>query len=122
MCLGDRKFSQGDRFHFVEYKSGQQTHYTSNIFLETISVDVPCAPGWVYTCRADVLFYAILLSGKILVFNPKRLRAEIAELKTKFKEVKTGKGQNSYHTHGVLVPLDYAEKNLVENVIKLETL
>jgi hypothetical protein len=122
LCLGDRKFSQGNRFHFVEYKSGNQSHYTHNIFLETISVDSPCAPGWVYTCQADVIFYAILLSKKILVFSPKKLRAEIADLKTKFRTAKTGKGQNEYHTHGVLVPLDYAEKNLVENIITLETL
>lgn len=119
LCLGDRKFSQGDEFEFVEYKSGNQTHYTGNIFLETISVDAPCKPGWVYTCRADVIYYAILLSRKILVFRPSKLRAEIADLKTKFKEVKTGKGQNTYHTHGVIVPLDYAEKNLADKVIIL---
>lgn len=120
LCLGDRKFSRGDEFDFVEYKSGNQTHYTHNIFLETISVDAPCKPGWVYTCQADIIYYAILIGGKILVFRPAKLREAIADLKTKFREVKTGKGQNPYHTHGVLVPLDYAEKNLAEKVIILE--
>lgn len=119
-CLGDRIFTNkktGKKF-FIEYKSGIQTHYTHNIFLETVSVDTPCKPGWVYTCRADYIFYAALLDHRILVFRPGKLRAEIAELKIKFREVKTGKGQNeTYNTHGLIVPLDYAEKHLTEQII-----
>lgn len=122
-CLGDRIFTSketGKKF-FVEYKSGLQTFATGNIFLETVSVDTPCKPGWVYTCRADYIFYATLLNYKILIFRPSKLRAEIAELKAKFREVKTGKGQNeTYNTHGVIVPLDYAERHLTEQVIELD--
>lgn len=123
LCLGDRIFANketGKRF-FVEYKSGIQSAYTLNIFLETVSVDTPCKPGWVYTCRADYIFYAALLNHKILVFRPSKLRAEIADLKTRFREVKTSKGQNDgYNTHGVIVPLDYAEKHLTQQVIVLK--
>lgn len=120
LCLGDRKFSKGDKGFFVEYKSGIQTFYTGNIFLETISVDTSGRLGWVYTCQADYIFYAALLNHKILVFRPNRLRAEIDTLKSKFKETKTGKGQNKgYNTHGVLVPLEYAEKYLAEKVITI---
>jgi hypothetical protein len=122
LCLGDRiyKNKQSGKTFFVEYKSGKQTFVTHNIFLETISVDTPCKPGWVYTCRANYIFYAALLNRKILVFRPGKLRAEIADLKTKFREVKTGKGQNEgYNTHGVIVPLDYAERHLAEQVIEL---
>lgn len=123
LCLGDRIFTNketGKKF-FVEYKSGIQTFYTQNIFLETVSVDNPCKPGWVYTCRADYIFYAALLNHRILVFRPGKLRAEIAELKTKFKETKTGKGQNeTYNTYGVIVPLDYAERHLTEQIIELD--
>lgn len=116
--LGDRKFSKNNETYFVEYKSGIQTYYTGNIFLETISVDSNDTPGWVYTCQANYIFYATLLNHKILVFLPDKLRAEIEELKTKFRVVKTSKGQNEgYNTHGVLVPLDYAETNLAEKVI-----
>jgi hypothetical protein len=122
LCLGDRIFTNketGKKF-FVEYKSFIQTGYTGNIFLETVSVDTQSKPGWVYTCRADYLFGAALLNHKILVFLPGKLRAEIAELKIRFREVKTGKGQNSgYNTHGIIVPLDYAEKHLTEQVIAL---
>lgn len=123
LCLGDRHYTSkddGQRF-FVEYKSGLQTFMTNNIFLETVSVDTPCKPGWVYTCQAGYIFYGTLLNHKILVFRPERLRAEIANLKTKFKEVKTGKGQNeTYNTHGVIVPLDYAEKHLVEQIFNTD--
>lgn len=122
LCLGDRHYTGKADGHklYIEYKSGLQTAATGNIFLETVSVDTPCKPGWVYTCQADFIFYATLLNHKILVFRPGKLRAEIADLKTKFKEVKTGKGQNeTYNTHGVIVPLDYAEKYLAGKVIRI---
>lgn len=122
LCLGDRVYTARAGGHklYIEYKSGLQTAYTLNIFLETVSVDTPCKPGWVYTCQADYIFYATLLNHKILVFRPEKLRAEIADLKTKFKEVKTGKGQNeTYNTHGVIVPLTYAEKYLAGKVIHI---
>ena len=120
LYLGDRMFSKDDKTYYVEYKSGIQTFYTGNIFLETISVDTSNRPGWIYTCKADFIFYACLLNQKILVFRPDKLRAEIDILKSKFQEVKTGKGQNKgYNTYGVIVPLDYAEKHLTEQIIDL---
>lgn len=119
--IGDRKFYKGGQAFNVEYKSGIQTFYTGNVFLETVSVDSePQKPGWVYTCNADYIFYAALLNGKILVFTPDKLRLEIGELKLKFRTVKTGRGQNAgYNTHGVIVPFDYAETRLAEKVITL---
>lgn len=119
LCLGDRKFSKDGKIFYVEYKSGLQTFFTGNVFLEIISNDATCAPGWVYTCQAKFLLYAALYNYKILVFSPERLRVEIASLKAKFPIGKTDI-QNSYHTHGVLVPLDYAEKNLSKRVITLQ--
>lgn len=120
LCLGDREFTRGGERLFIEYKSGIQTYYTGNVFLETISVDTTNTPGWVYTCQADLIYYACLLNGKILVFLPEFLRANIDDLKQRFKEVKTGKKQNqNYDTHGVIVPLDYAEKFLAEKIIIL---
>ncbi len=120
LCLGDRIYKKDSTIFFVEYKSGIQTHYTGNIFLETISVDKPCKPGWVYTCQADFILYAILLDGLILVFKPNNLRQQIADLKRKFPEKPTSKAQNKgYNTHGVIIPLDYA-KSLAQKIIKLE--
>lgn len=121
LCLGDRQFRLNGSAFFVEYKSGIQTFYTGNIFLETISVDTASKPGWVYTCRADFVYYAALLNGKILVFKPDQLRTMIDDLKRQFREVKTGKGQNTgYNTHGLIVPLLYAEKHLTEKVITFQ--
>lgn len=120
LCLGDRHFSQNGQSFYVEYKSGIQTFYTGNVFLETVSVDATSKAGWVYTCRANFVYYACLLNGKILVFQPDRLRGVIDNLKLRFREVKTGKGQNQgYNTHGLIVPLAYAEKYLSEKIINL---
>lgn len=122
LCLGDRQFGLNGGAFFVEYKSGIQTFYTGNIFLETVSVDAVNKPGWVYTCQADFVYYACLLNGKILVFKPEQLRTKIIGLKQQFREVKTGKGQNSgYNTHGLIVPLVYAEKYLTEKIITLSS-
>lgn len=121
LCLGDRHYWLAGAHYHIEYKSGIQTFYTGNVFLETISVDTLAKPGWVYTCRADFIFYATLLNGEILIMKPTKLRAEIEGLKTKFRQVRTCKGQNeTYNTHGVLVPLAYAEKYLTAKIIYLE--
>ena len=119
--LGDRHFTKGAVHYYVEYKSGIQTYHTGNIFLETVSVDTQAKAGWVYTCRADYIFYAALLNGKILIMQPPTLRAAIETLKTRFREVKTTKGQNeTYDTHGLLVPLEYAEKHLTKQILLLD--
>lgn len=121
LCLGDRRFTKSPYHYLIEYKSGIQTFYTGNVFLETISVDTQNKPGWVYTCRADFIFYAALLNKKILIFIPEKLRQQIRELKTQFREVPTRHNQNDgYNTHGVIVPFVYAEQHLADKVIDLE--
>lgn len=118
--LGDRRFWKDGRCLRVEYKSGIQTFYTGNIFLETVSVDTANKPGWVYTCKADVIFYATLLNKKILVLRPDKLRGQMETLKVKFREVATKHHQNdNYNTHGLIVPFVYAEKWLAERVIRV---
>lgn len=118
--LGDRRLTKDGRTYLVEYKSGLQTYYTGNVFLETISVDTGHVPGWAYTCQADFIFYAALHNDEILVFRPGKLRSVIEELKLKFREVPTSNHQNKgYNTHGVIVPLEYAERHLAEKVIQI---
>ncbi len=120
LCLGDRWYTKPGQRFAIEYKSGVQTFYTGNVFLETISVDTTNTPGWVYTSQATFIFYACVLNHKILVFRPTQLREKIPELKQQFREAATGKGQNnSYNTHGLLVPLAYAEKCLAERIFDL---
>src|SRR3990172_11157998 len=115
LYLGDRLFTQGSRQFFVEYKSGIQTQRTGNIFIETISVDDPhhYKPGWAFTCKADYIIYATIFNGCLLVFRPDDLRNVMDTLKAKFKEVPTSNHQNyGYNTHGLLIPLEWAKKNL----------
>lgn len=118
--LGDRHFVKGDLALKIEYKSGTQTFFTGNLFLETVSVDRTNTPGWVYTCEADYIMYAALLNKQILVFRPQRLRAVIEQLKTQFREAKTSHNQNDgYNTCGVIVPLGWAVQHLADKVIEL---
>ena len=122
LCLGDRQFSRNGKSFFVEYKSGIQTHYTKNIFIETISVDDPVyfKKGWAYTCRADWLIYATVLDNCLLIFRPDILRKRIENLKINFREVSTSNHQNKdYNTHGLLIPFEWAKENLASQVISI---
>lgn len=119
LCLGDRIYKNAAGSFFVEYKSDTRAHVTGNVFFETISVDNPCKPGWVYTCQSDYILYAILLSKTILIFKPPVLRKNIAEMKAKFREGAASKDQGEdYKTYGVIVPLHYA-KTLAAKIILL---
>ena len=109
---GDRVFRRRDNDRvpiYVEYKSGIQTAYTGNLFIETVSVDTAEAPGWLYTSQADLLIYATVLNGCLLIFRPWRLRQIAGHLKKRYREVGTSRGQNSYTTMGLLVPFEDAE-------------
>ena len=117
-CLGDRLFTKNGLTKFIEYKSGIQTYYTGNVFLETISVDTQGKPGWVYTCQAHWVIYAALLNHVILFFDPAYLRTNIEILKARFREVPTHQQNATYKTWGVIVPLNYARK-LATKVINL---
>lgn len=122
--LGDRRMTRSGKATLIEYKSGIQTMATGNVFLETISVDRDRTPGWVYTCRADFIVYAVphdddLAIWRLLFFKPERLRERIEVLKASYGVRKTGKGQNAtYNTHGVAVPVAVAEKDLASKIVE----
>jgi len=125
LCLGDRQFFRNGKSFFVEYKSGIQTHYTGNIFLETISVDDPnhFKIGWVYTCKADYIIYATVLDDCLLMFIPDQLRKKMERLKLVFREAATNNHQNiGYNTHGLIVPFEWAKQNLADRIIELESI
>lgn len=104
-CLGDRKFKLGDGCRYVEYKSGIQTSITGNLFLETVSVDAAEKPGWVITCQADWLIYALVFEYELLFFKPDRLRGFLPALKQRYQEKPTANKQNpNYKTWGLIVP------------------
>lgn len=124
LCLGDRHYRRNGQHLLIEYKSGVQTKYTGNVFLETISVDKEGHPeqkriGWVYTCKADWIFYACVLNDKLLIFKPDGLRKVIETLKSLYRETHTKKQQNKdYVTWGVPMPLEDALR-LADKVIDL---
>jgi len=107
---GDRELTHAERQPLlVEYKSGIQTLDTRNLYLETISVDRTGTPGWVYTCRADLLLYTIpnawdFIHWHALIFRPAVLRGAIAELERRHPARPTHDQNRGYKTHGVVVP------------------
>jgi len=121
-CLGDRKITKRERTLYVEYKSGIQTHYTGNVFIETISVDTANKSGWLYTCKADWLLYACILDGCVLCFRPDSLRDRLCARMSDFRTTSTSHDQNKgYRTHGILVPLREAI-SIADRVIHLDLL
>jgi hypothetical protein len=117
-CLGDRIFTKNGKAQYIEYKSGIQTFYTGNIFLETVSVDSQNKPGWMFTCKADWIIYAALLNNIILFFYPPYLRENAEILRREFREVSTHNQNETYKTWGLVVPLEKAKK-LATKIIEL---
>lgn len=87
-----------------EYKTDTKGHQTGNAFIETISNDRNGKPGWVHTSVADVLIYMLLKTGTGWVLEPATLREHIHRW-TSQHPVKTATN-STYHSYGVLVPLD----------------
>lgn len=122
LCLGDRAFYKDRHRWFVEYKSGEQTDFTDNVYLETISNDSlkHYKDGWVLTCRAHFVLYSALFEKKILLFLPGALRAVLPQLREIFPIYKTSHNQNDgYDAHGLVVPTKYAKERLARKIINL---
>lgn len=122
LCLGDRELTKNGTKVFIEYKSGIQTHYTGNVWLETISVDDPdhYKLGWVYTSQANYIIWAAILDNCLLFYEPEYLRAHIEEWKKMFREVPTSHNQNDgYNTWGLIVPLAYAKEHVASYVFQI---
>ncbi len=118
-CRGDYIYTKpGVRDLYVEHKADFEALRTGNIFLETVSVDNANKKGWIYTSTADTVLYALPFNHKVLVCSPQRLNGEIESLRRQFREVPTYKN-DGYITRGLLVPIEYAIKNLVEQVIEI---
>lgn len=92
----------------IEYKSDTVATGTGNAFIETVSDDVLCKPGWVNKSRADYVAYWPVGTGKIILVSPSILRQCLKHWK---KEYSTASAKNkSWKTHGLLVPLHIVEK------------
>lgn len=112
----DRWLLKGEQRHSVEYKADSTAARTGNAFVETVSVDTACKPGWAYTSQAAYLVYYIPPDGLVYLIRFPRLRRALARWVTSYEErVIANEG---YQTHGLLVPLAEFER-LAEAVFSI---
>jgi hypothetical protein len=91
----------------VEYKSDLQAHKTNNIFIETISSDKDFSEGWAVKSKADLLVYYLPIKKVAYLVEMSKLREKLPM----FCSYKKASGKNNtYSSHGRLVPLDEFEK------------
>lgn len=111
--LGDRRaiLADGD-VRTVEFKSDRQGHRTGRAFIETISVDGSGSAGWAFTCKADWLVYYTVGDGRGRVLLPDHLKTAVHGW-TRHYEVKTATNP-SYHSYGLLVPLEELDRLAIE--------
>lgn len=106
----DRIFKNEDtgKEERVEYKTDWRAHETHNAFIETVSVDTEQIRGWAWTTQADVIFYYVPVEELVYVLQPSVIRELLPRWEACYR---TGKARNqTYFTHGILVPLDELEQ------------
>lgn len=97
----------GNRTHFVEYKTDEKAGRTGNAFIETVSVDTACKPGWATGSHADLLVYFVTDPQTVYLIRFARLRKELERWQATYP-TKTVVN-DGYKTRGLLVPLDELE-------------
>lgn len=98
----------------IEYKADKTAGRTGNAFVETVSVDTANKPGWALTCTADFILYYIVGIGPLYILRPKDIKAKMQEWQRRYPERRIPNG--TYHTVGILVPLDEFERLAVQIV------
>lgn len=101
------RITDGETFP-VEYKTDRTAGRTGNAFIETISVDTVGKLGWAYTSQARYLIYYIPKPDTVYVVPMARIRVMVDKWRQQYPERRIP--NNTYHTVGVLVPLDELEK------------
>lgn len=96
----------------IEYKADKTAARTGNAFVETVSVDTAGKPGWAYTCQSDYILYYIVGVGPLYILRPKDIQGKIQKWRRQYPERRIPNG--SYHTVGLLVPLDEFERLAVQ--------
>ena len=114
----DRLFTRRDNGHVfkIEYKSDWTASKTGNAFVETVSVDTPHTPGWVYSSQADYLIYYLPKAMRAYIIAFENLRVRLPQW-TKFPTRSIP--NQGYNTVGLLVPLAEIER-VAKQVVYLD--
>ena len=112
----DRIFTRrrdGSEFR-IEYKADKTAARTGNAFVETVSVDTFNKPGWAYTCQSDYIFYYIVGAVPVYILRPEDIQKRLKRWETRYEKRRIPNG--SYHTEGLLVPLEEFKEVAVQIV------
>lgn len=120
-----------EREYTVQVKTDAKAYRSGVAIIETVSNSVTGAPGWIYTCTADYLFYVVpvtqlcegrepetLERGMAIVLRPNTLRDYLSTWLLRYPAVESSSRSESgctYKTHGIFVPT----KKLIEIAVKL---
>ena len=96
----------------IEVKTDWTAEKTRNAFLETVSNTNTRAPGWAYTCKANVLFYLLPESRIAYEVSPARIRRNMPLWIARYPQRAIANA--GYKTHGCLVPLHAIQKIAVK--------
>jgi hypothetical protein len=112
----DRIFTRrtDGREWLIQYKADKTAARTGNAFVETVSVDTAGKEGWALTCTADFIMYYVVGIGPLYILRPNDIRAKIQEWQRQYPERRIPNG--TYHSVGLLVPLDEFERAAVQVV------
>lgn len=105
----DRYFTShttGNRFP-VEYKTDHRAADTGNAFIETVSVDSAGKAGWAYKSAAQYLLYYLPQTGVIYCLQMTAIRKHLPRWRDEYPT--TSAQNDTYNTHGILVPLSEFE-------------
>jgi hypothetical protein len=107
----DRVFTspKDGKVSLVEYKADSAAARTGNAFIETISVDAAGKMGWALTAKSDILVYFIPPTGVIYVLQFKTLQFELPRWIREYPP--RSARNNSYSTHGIIIPLTELDKS-----------
>lgn len=88
--------------HSVEYKTDLKAAQSGNVFLETVSVDKDNKPGWIYSSRADWLFYFMPQIETLYCVEFAQLRLSLSKWVSRYPcKVIPNVG---YNTEGIIIP------------------
>ncbi|MCC6904200.1 MAG: hypothetical protein IT326_00050 [Anaerolineae bacterium] len=112
----DRVFLRDGKVALVEYKTDNLAHRTGHVFVETISVDSEGRAGWAYTSTADFIVYYVPGNSIAYVIPVAVLREAVSDWAKRYPE--RSARNDSYATHGILVPLEEFAKR-ASQVLKI---
>ena len=97
----------------TEIKTDWTAGRTSNVFIETVSVDKEGILGWAYTSLAQLLVYYIPSLRRVYIASMAAIKAQLCEWKNQYetKKIPNNGRYGTYNTEGLLIPFAVFERD-----------